>query len=178
MKRLAALAFSLALASPAMAALPVGAPAPNFKAEAAQGGKEFMFSLSDALKKGPVVIYFYPAAFTKGCTIEAHLFADAIPQFQALGATVIGVSHDSIATLDKFSVSECQSKFPVAADPEQRVTKAYDAVLKLKPEYANRTSYVITPDGKVAYEYTALDPSHHVENTLGAIKSWKARAKG
>jgi peroxiredoxin len=161
-----------------MAALPVGSKAPEFKAEAAQGGKEFMFSLSDALKKGPVVLYFYPAAFTKGCTIEAHMFADAVPQFRALGATVIGVSHDSIATLGKFSVSECQSKFAVAADPEQRVMKSYDAVLAQKPEYANRTSYVITPDGKVAYEYTAMDPSHHVENTLNAIKAWKAARKG
>jgi len=172
------LALSAAVAAPAWAALPVGAKAPEFKAQASQGGKEFTFALAQALKKGPVVLYFYPAAFTKGCTIEAHMFAEAIPQFQALGATVIGVSHDKIDVLDKFSVSECQSKFPVAADPDQQIMKSYDAVLKQKPEYANRTSYVITPDGKVAYEYTALDPLHHVENTLNAIKAWKASKKG
>jgi peroxiredoxin len=167
-------ALSFTLAAPAFAALPVGAKAPDFQAEAAQGGKEFKFDLAGALKKGPVVHYFYPAAFTKGCTIEAHMFAEAIPQFKALGATVIGVSHDSIATLDKFSVSECQSKFPVAADPEQTVIKAYDVVLPIKPEYANRTSYVITPNGKIASEYTAMDPTHHVENTLNAVKAWAA----
>ncbi|MGZ5989639.1 MAG: peroxiredoxin, partial [Rhizomicrobium sp.] len=109
------LAASLCLA-PAAAALKVGAMAPDFTAPASLGGKEFTFALADALKKGPVVLYFYPAAFTKGCTIEAHEFADAMPQFEALGVTVIGVSHDNIDTLNKFSTTECRSKFPVAAD--------------------------------------------------------------
>jgi thioredoxin-dependent peroxiredoxin len=130
--------------------------------------------LADALKKGPVVLYFYPAAFTTGCTIEAHEFADAIGQYKALNATVIGVSHDQLATLQKFSVSECRSKFPVAADTDQTVMKSYDAILAKNPQYANRTSYVIAPDGTIIFTYTDLDPSQHVDKTLGALKSWEA----
>ena len=127
-----------------------------------------------ALKQGPVVLYFYPAAFTPGCTIEAHDFADAIDQYKALGATVIGVSHDPLDKLQKFSVSECRSKFAVAADTNQTVEKAYDAVLAQHPQYANRTSYVIAPDGTIIYAYTSLDPSLHVQNTLTALRTWKA----
>lgn len=160
-------------AAPALAALAVGAAAPDFSTQASLGGKEFNFSLADALKKGPVVLYFYPAAFTKGCTIEAHEFAEATSQFAALGATVIGVSHDSIGTLDKFSVSECRSKFPVAADPDETVIKSYDAVLAQKPEYANRTSYVIAPDHTILMTYTDLNPDKHVELTLAAVKKWR-----
>lgn len=163
-----------ALCAPVRAALPIGSKAPNFTLQASQGGNVFTFDLADALKKGPVVLYFYPAAFTTGCTIEAHEFADAIDQYKALGATVIGVSHDPIATLQKFSVSECRSKFPVAADPNQAVMKSYDAVLSAHPQYANRTSYVIAPDGTIVYTYTSLDPSQHVTNTLNALKAWKA----
>src|SRR4030088_3743431 len=103
---------------PAYAALPNGAKAPDFSTDASLAGKEFKFALADALKKGPVVLYFYPAAFTPGCTIEAHNFADAMDDFEKLGATVIGVSHDTIQTLDKFSLTECRSKFPVAADAD------------------------------------------------------------
>jgi len=172
----AAFAFSLSLA-PAAAALKVGAAAPDFTAPATLGGKEFTFALADALKKGPVVLYFYPAAFTKGCTIEAHEFADAMPRFQELGVTVIGVSHDNIATLDKFSTTECKSKFPVAADADQRIMTSYDAVLSAHPEYANRTSYVITPDGHILAEYTDLDPTRHVDNMMAAITTWKAGQK-
>jgi peroxiredoxin len=164
----------LTLAIPAVAALALGAQAPDFTAQASLGGKVFTFSLADALKKGPVVLYFYPAAFTPGCTIEAHDFADAIDQYKALGATVIGVSHDNIETLNRFSVSDCRSKFPVAADPDEKVIKAYDAVLALHPAYANRTSYVITPNGRILYAYTALDPSQHVANTMNAVKTWRA----
>jgi peroxiredoxin len=166
-----------ALALPASAALKPGAPAPDFVAQASLGGKEFSFSLAEALKKGPVVLYFYPAAFTPGCTLEAHEFAEAIDKYAALGASVIGVSSDDIATLSKFSVSECRSKFPVAADKDQKIMTAYDAVLAHKPEYANRTSYVIAPDGRILYEYTDLDPSLHVENTLDALQKWKASQK-
>jgi peroxiredoxin len=124
-----------------------------------------------------VVLYFYPAAFTHGCTIEAHEFADAMPQFEALGVTVIGVSHDNIGTLDRFSTTECRSKFPVAADADQRIMKAYDAVLSSHPEYANRTSYVITPDSHIIAEFTDLDPTKHVDNMMDAIKTWKATQK-
>ena len=169
----AAVLAAAALALPALASLKVGDQAPDFSTQASLGGKEFSFKLSEALKQGPVVLYFYPAAFTKGCTIEAHDFADAVDQYKALGATVIGVSHDDIATLDKFSVSECRSKFAVAADADQSITKAYDAVLAAKPQYADRTSYVITPDGHILYTYTDLKPDHHVENTLAALKAWK-----
>jgi peroxiredoxin Q/BCP len=166
--------LTVACAAPCHAALNVGDAAPNFTAPASIGGKEFTFSLADSLKKGPVVLYFYPAAFTPGCTIEAHEFAEAISQYQALGATVIGVSHDPIEKLDKFSVSECRSKFAVAADADQSIMKSYDAVLAIKPEYANRTSYVISPGGKVIYTFTDLAPEKHVENTLAAVRKWKA----
>jgi thioredoxin-dependent peroxiredoxin len=170
----AAALVATALTAPAAAALSTGAKAPDFTLQATQGGNVFTFSLADALKKGPVVLYFYPAAFTKGCTIEAHEFADAIGQYQALGATVIGVSHDPIDKLQKFSVSECRSKFAVAADTNQSVMKEYDAVLSQHPQYANRTSYVVAPDGTIIYTYTSLDPSLHVQNTLTALKAWKA----
>lgn len=159
-----------ALSFPALAALNVGDPAPDFSTQASLGGKEFTYSLSDALKSGPVVLYFYPAAFTKGCTVEAHDFAEAMPEFKALGASVVGVSNDSIETLNKFSVSECQSKFPVASDRTQRIMKSYNAVLLWKTSYANRVSYVISMDGKVAYSYTSLDPDQRVANTLAAVK--------
>lgn len=166
-----------ALAAPAFAALKVGATAPPFTAQATLAGKPFTFSLADALKKGPVVLYFYPAAFTPGCTIEAHLFAAAMPKFRSLGATVIGVSHDPIEKLNKFSVTECRKQFPVAADTDQHIMKEYDAVLWLKPEYANRTSYVIAPDGKIIYEYTSLSPNKHVANTMAAVEAWNAKHK-
>lgn len=159
---------------PAHAALKNGAAAPDFTAQASLGGKVFSFSLADALKKGPVVLYFYPAAFTTGCTIEAHDFADATDTYKSLGATVIGVSHDNIDTLNKFSVSECRSKFAVAADTDQQIMRAYDAVLSLKPDLANRVSYVIAPDGTILYSYTSLDPDKHVANTIDALKKWRA----
>ena len=179
MKRLFAIAIlaSSAIAPPAFAALKAGDKAPVFKARASLGGKEFTFSLADALKKGPVVLYFYPAAFTSGCTAEAHEFAEAMGKFEALGASVIGVSHDDIKTLDKFSTSECRSKFPVAADADQHIMEAYDAVMMGILPYASRTSYVISPDGRIIYEYTALDPTDHVGNTLAAVRNWKAKQK-
>jgi thioredoxin-dependent peroxiredoxin len=178
MKRLTVFALVGALiALPARAALKVGDRAPEFTAPASIGGKVFTFSLADALKKGPVVLYFYPAAFTEGCTIEAHNFAEATEKYAALGATVIGVSHDSIDTLNKFSVSECRSKFAVAADTDQRIMKAYDAVLVPMLKYASRTSYVITPDRKVLYTYTDLSPDKHVANTLSALDQWASQRK-
>ncbi|MEO8345801.1 MAG: peroxiredoxin [Betaproteobacteria bacterium] len=165
------------IAIPALAALKPGDAAPDFKTEASLGGNVFTYSLAEALKKGPVVLYFFPAAFTTGCTLEAHDFADAVEAYRALGATVIGVSHDDIATLNKFSVSECRSKFAVAADGDQRVMKSYDAVLAIKPEYADRVSYVISPDGHIIYAFSSLNPEKHVANTLGALKKWSAQQK-
>lgn len=169
--------FAALLAVPAQAALTLGAKAPEFSARASMAGKQFDFSLASALKKGPVVLYFYPAAFTPGCTIEAHNFADAMPDFEKMGATVIGVSKDSIETLDRFSLTECRSKFPVAADATGAVMKNYDAVSTGNPERAARTSYVIAPDGKVLYTYTANDPTHHVEYTMGAVTKYVAEHK-
>jgi len=164
-------------AGPAPAALKPGDPAPDFSAQASLGGQVFTFSLAEALKKGPVVLYFYPAAFTKGCTIEAHDFAEAIDAYRALGATVIGVSHDDIDTLNRFSVSECRGKFAVAADKDQSIMQSYDAILASKPEYADRVSYVIAPDGRVFYAYTSLSPDKHVANTLEALRKWSAGQK-
>jgi peroxiredoxin Q/BCP len=178
MQRIGLLAVITALfAVPSLAALKPGDPAPDFKAPASLGGNVFTFSLAEALKKGPVVLYFYPAAFTTGCTIEAHDFADAVDAYRALGATVIGVSHDDIDTLNRFSVSECRSKFAVAADKDQKIMKSYDAILAIKPEYADRVSYVIAPDGHVVYAYTSLNPEKHVEYTLDALRKWSAREK-
>jgi len=180
MKRLVAFGIfgavlGLLASMPALAALKQGAKAPDFKARATLGGKEFDFSLAEALKKGPVVLYFYPAAFTPGCTVEAHNFAEAMPKFQALGATVIGVSQDKIATLDKFSVEECRSAFPVAADTSGNVSRSYDAVMVGFLGYSDRTSYVIAPDGNIIYAYRALDPDHHAEYTMKAVADWKAK---
>jgi len=161
----------------AQAALKVGEPAPDFSAQASFGGKVFQFQLSAALGQGPVVLYFYPAAFTPGCTVEAHLFAEAIEQYRTLGATVIGVSNDTIETLNRFSVSECRGKFAVAADTGKNIMKAYDAALGFMTPYANRTSYVIAPDGKIIYAYTDMSPDQHVANTLAALRQWASKSR-
>jgi len=166
-------ALALLGAIPVYAALPDGSKAPDINTQATLAGKEFKFSLAEALKKGPVVLYFYPAAFTPGCTTEAHEFAEASERFHELGATVIGVSHDPIETLDRFSVSECRNKFAVASDRDGSIMKAYDAVLPSHPEYANRTSYVIAPGGVIIYSYTAMNPDKHVENTMAAVRKWQ-----
>jgi thioredoxin-dependent peroxiredoxin len=176
MKRLLSTVLVLgAIATPAFAALNPGDKAPDFTAQATLGGNDFTFSLADALKKGPVVLYFFPKAFTKGCTAEAHEFAEAAAQFKAAGATLIGMSADDIGTLHKFSTQECSSKFPVAADPDLKVIKAFDSVMvstSPKPlNLSDRVSYVIGQDGKVAYAYADRNPDKHVENTLTAVKA-------
>jgi peroxiredoxin Q/BCP len=173
MKRLlACAAVGVALSFSAHAALDIGDPAPNFTTEAALGGTVYRYSLGDSLRKGPVVIYFFPAAFSQGCSVEAHYFAEAIAKFKALGATVVGVSGDDIDTLAKFSVQECQSKFPVASDKSLSVAKSFDATMLARPEYATRISYVIAPDGTVIYHYLSLNPDKHVEKLLAALRSW------
>ncbi len=179
-RRLPAVALLGLAMSPAAAwaALPVGAKAPDFSAEAALDGKQFSFSLGEALKHGPVVVYFYPAAFTKGCTIEAHDFAAAMPDFKSAGASVIGVSEDRIETLDKFSVSECQGKFPVAADKDGSIAKSFDARMPIVHAYASRTSYVIAPDGTVLESYNAMNPDGHVQKTLDAVRAFRTSRKG
>ncbi len=177
MKRTATIALVLAglLATPSFAAMKPGDTAPTFTAQAAVGGEEFTFSLADALKKGPVVLYFFPKAFTKGCTAEAHEFAEAAGRFKEAGATLIGMSADDIGTLHQFSIQECSAKFPVAADPDLKVIKAYDIVLTMKSgaAVADRVSYVIAPDGKIAYSYASRDPDKHVENTLAEVMKLK-----
>jgi peroxiredoxin len=174
MKRIlaAALVLSALLVAPARAALAVGTKAPDFSLKAALAGKEFDFSLAGALKKGPVVLYFFPAAFTPGCTVEAHDFAEATNKFAALGATVIGVTSGNADRVTEFSSVECRNKFAVAADADQKVIKAYDAVLKQKPEYSDRTSYVIAPDRTILLAYTDLNPDKHVDLTMEAVKKW------
>ena len=146
-----------------------GAQAPQFTAEAALGGTVESFDLKRALAKGPVVLYFFPKSFTSGCTTEAHLFSEHIADYKKLGATVIGVSGDDIDTQKKFSQEECRSSFLVASDPGLKIAKQYDAALVAG--FANRTSYVIAQDGTIAYAYTSMDPSKHVDNTLGALRS-------
>jgi peroxiredoxin len=179
MKRaLIALTLAAALATPALAALQPGAMAPNFSTEATLAGKAYPYSLDEALKHGPVVLYFFPAAFTSGCTIEAHEFADAIDQYKALGATVIGVTAGNVDRLAEFSTSECRSKFAVAADPDLKIAKSYDSTLALYPGHSGRVSYVIAPDHKVLFTYNALDPSKHVELTLDALRKWKTAHGG
>jgi len=175
MKLLTLALISLLAAAPAAAALKVGDQAPDFQAQASKGGSVSAFSLAAALKQGPVVLYFYPAAFTPGCTIEAHDFADAVDQYKQLGAMVIGVSHDNIETLNKFSDTECRGKFSVLADPDLQIIKAFDVVWAAKPQLASRTSFVIAPGGKILYTFTDLKPDLHVANTLDALKQWKAK---
>ncbi len=176
MKRLIAATFAAALCiAPAAGALKVGDAAPDFTAPASLGGKEFTFALAAALKQGPVVVYFYPKAFTTGCSLEAHAFAEAIEKFAALGASVIGVSHDDIMTLNNFSVEKCANKFPVASDLDQHIMKSYDAVMGgAYPELANRISYLVAPDGRVLAEYSNGDYSKHVDTMLAALADWKA----
>ena len=169
--RLAALGLASLGLSPALAALDIGDPVPKFTATAALGGKAFSYSLADALAKGPVVVYFFPAAGSTDCNIEAHAFAEAMEQFEAAGATVIGVSADDIDTLKDFSVKQCQSKFPVAADRSKVVIEGFDAVMQTRPDFANRLSYVIAPNGTVAYYYQNLNPDKHVERMLNALKA-------
>jgi len=161
----------------AHAALDVGERAPDFTATAALAGKTYAFSLKEQLAKGPVVLYFFPAAFSEGCSIEARSFAEAIDRYEALGATVVGVSGDDIDTLARFSKEACQGKFSVASDGSRGIIKAYDAAMTTRPDFANRVSYVIAPDGSIAYSYVSLNPIKHVERTLGALREWSAKRK-
>ncbi len=178
MKRwLCAVGAALAMQASAWAALDIGDRAPNFSIPAALGGKVFTFSLAEQLAKGPVVLYFFPLAFSEGCSLEAHQFAEATAQFQALGASVVGVSGDDIDTLSKFSTQVCQNKFAVASDPSKKVIASYDAVMREQPDYANRVSYVIAPNGSVVYNYVNLNPERHVERTLRALREWASAAK-
>jgi peroxiredoxin Q/BCP len=175
MKRILAPLAALGLfvaAAPAMASLPMGANAPAFSTKGAKAGKEINVDLKKALQRGPVVLYFYPKAFTQGCTLEAHAFAEATPEFEKLGATVIGMSADDLPTLKQFSTEECRDKFAVAiATP--KIIKDYDVALKregMPQGMADRVSYVIDRNGKIAFIHSDLDYRNHVKMTLAAVK--------
>ncbi len=182
MNRIVALSVASVLAitaSPALAMLAKGAKAPDFTAPAFLAGQPFNYKLADGLKKGPVVLYFFPSAYTAGCNLEAHLFSEAIDDFKASGATVIGVTAGKVERLAEFSkdTERCGGKFPVAADPSAVIAKKYDAPLAFKgvamPGMSGRTSYVIAPDGTVIHAYDNLDANDHVSQTLNAVKAWK-----
>jgi len=163
--------LAIAAIPASIAALKVDAKAPDFSAPAYLAGKPFTFKLADALKKGPVVVYFFPAAHTSGCNLEAHLFSEAIDKFKAEHATVIGVTAGNVDQLADFSkeTEHCGGKFAVAADTGAKIAKQYDAILAQKPEWSNRTSYVIKQDGTIAHVYSDLNPNKHVQETLDAV---------
>ena len=174
MKKLLA-ALALLAGAPAGAALPVGAKAPDFVTIGALGGKPFRLHLAEQLKHGPVVLYFYPKAFTKGCTLEARAFSEAMPRFRKAGARVIGMSADDLATLKRFSVEECRNAFPVAT-ATRGVIKAYGVAMpvvnRVRP-MSNRTSFVIAPDGRVAFVHSEMEWKDHVAKTLAAVEALK-----
>jgi peroxiredoxin Q/BCP len=182
-----------AMAVPAFAALKQNDQAPDFSAKASLGGKEFDFSLKAALKKGPVVVYFYPSAFTGGCNIEAHTFAENKDKFDAAGASIIGVSRDSIVRLNAFSADPqyCAGKVAVASDPDGAVATSYGLTkMDIKPgmkdsrgveidhDFTERTTFVVTPDGKVAATFSTSDdkisPADHVQKSLAAVQQLTA----
>ena len=167
----------VALAAPSQAALPVGAKAPDFVATGALAGKPFKFRLSQLLKQGPVVLYFYPKAFTKGCTLEARAFSEKRAEFRKAGAQIVGMSADDLATLKRFSVEECRNAFAVASASRATI-KAYDVAMPVAntvSTMSNRTSYVIAPNGKIVMVHSDLDWSEHVDKTLAAVKALKRK---
>jgi peroxiredoxin Q/BCP len=169
---LAGLAIAGAIAAPAWSALPVGAVAPTFNVQATQGGHVTPFNLAEKLRHGPVVLYFFPAAFTSGCTIEAHEFAAHMDDFTAAGATVIGMTAGNTERLAEFSTSECRARFPVAA-ADAALIHSYDTALAMRPGWSDRTSYVIDPTGHIIYAHSAMNPVEHVEQTLAAVRAWR-----
>lgn len=184
--------LSCAILSPALAALKAGDTAPDFDAQASLAGKASDYSLKSALQKGPVVVYFYPSAFTGGCNVQAHAFAVNYDKFAAAGATIIGVSLDSIARLNDFSKDPeyCNSKFPVASDAGGNIAKSYDlkvtegrAGLKdtrgvdIDHAFAERTTFVVSPDGHIAATIGGKSPKDNVDSTLEAVQALKGGAK-
>jgi thioredoxin-dependent peroxiredoxin len=177
--------LSCAILSPAQAALKAGDSAPTFDAQASFAGKAAGYSLKDSLKKGPVVVYFYPSAFTGGCNLQAHTFAENYDKFAAAGATIIGVSLDSIARLNDFSKDPeyCNSKFPVASDADGKIAKSYDLSVKegraglkdtrgtdIDHGFTERTTFVVAPDGKIVAAVGGVDPKSNVEQTLTVVQ--------
>jgi peroxiredoxin Q/BCP len=183
---LLAAAAALAIALPASAALKEGDSAPDFKLQASQAGKAFNYSLKDALKKGPVVVYFYPSAYTGGCNVQAHAFAVNQEKFAAAGASIVGVSLDSIARLNDFSADPeyCAGKIAVASDSDGRTAKSYDLAVRdaapgrkdtrgvdIDHGFAERTTFIVTPNGKVAAVVGGLAPGANVEQALQALQA-------
>lgn len=177
MKRFFTAAASLSLAAlcaaPAFAQLEQGATAPQFAADGFLAGQPFSFDLKDALKNGPVVLYFFPAAFTPGCNLEASLFADAADDFEAAGATLIGATAGNTDQLSEFSEKHCANKFPVVSASDD-VIAAYDVALEQREGWTDRTSYVIAPDGSITLSYSDLQPTDHIQKTLDAVKAMSA----
>ena len=165
---------ALAVATPAPAALPVGARAPDFVTTGAVAGKPFRLHLRRELRRGPVVLYFFPKAFTKGCTLESRAFSEAARDFRKAGARVNGLSADDLATLKRFSVEACRNAFPVATATRE-VIRAYDVEWKEKPSLTTRTSYVIDGSGRIFFVHSNPDWSEHVDRTLAAVKSLIAK---
>ena len=176
MRILRAAAIMLLALTPAAAipALNVGVAAPDFTTTGALAGERFNMHLREQLRNGPVVLYFYPRAFTEGCTLEAHAFSEAAIEFRRMGARVIGMSADDYDTLRRFSVEACRNAFPVATASPATIA-AYDVRLRADAPLTNRTSYVIAPNGRIIYAYSDLDWRNHVTNTLAAVREWRAR---
>ena len=176
MRRLLALA-TLFLSTPSLATLPVGAKAPDFTTRGAVAGKVMSLHLAEQLKRGPVVLYFFPAAFTGGCNAEAHAFSEAVADFKAAGATVIGMSADDVPTLQRFSTEKCAGKFAVASAGPALIQK-YDVGLGKRiagRDVTGRTSYVIDRKGRIAFVHNDLNPAEHVATTLAAVRSLRTR---
>ena len=168
-----ALAAFLAAASPASAQLAQGSDAPDFKTMGAMGGKTFRLHLAEQLDHGPVVLYFFPKAFTQGCTLESKAFADAMPEFRKAGARVVGLSTDDLPTLEKFSTEVCRSIVPMAR-ATRSIVEAYDVAMPVVDSVTpltDRTSYVIAQDGRIAMVHSEMDYAHHVEKTLAAVRA-------
>jgi peroxiredoxin len=171
--------IALLASVPAHAALKTGDKAADFTTRGALGGKVFTLHLAEKLKKGPVVLYFFPAAFTPGCSAEARAFAEAVSDFEKEGASIVGMSADPVDKLADFSTKDCASKFPVASAGPGVIQK-YDVALTYKnaagvtQTITNRTSYVIAPDGKIIYAYTDSAAGAHVKNTLDAVRRYRA----
>ena len=173
-----ALALTVALL-PAAAhpALPTGQVAPDFSTSGALAGRPFSFNLRRALRSGPVVLYFFPRSFTQGCTLEAHAFSEAAPDFRRAGAQVIGLSADHYDLLRRFSLEACRSAFPVGMASASIIRDYGVAFSPQRANITNRTSYVIAPDGRIIYAYSDLDWRNHVTNTLQAVREWRARQR-
>lgn len=170
-KSITAISIAFLAALPASAALKQGTVAPNFFVEGAKGGDTFRMHLKEQLKKGPLVLYFFPKAFTKGCTLESKAFSDAMPEFRKAGAQVLGMSADDLPTLRRFSIEECRSAFPVAP-ADKDLIRRYDVAMG-DSGLTNRTSYVIARNGRIAMVHSDGDWSKHVEKTLAAVRALK-----